>query len=101
MLVFKAQTPFKDLDNGLSRCQGMMSDNSPASEVKFETGAFGQLQKQPYPQQIRIISGEFEFTIGSTVHIAIAGETLAIPAATLFGCFCLVAGSLLEIQPRT
>jgi quercetin dioxygenase-like cupin family protein len=97
MLIFKAETPFECLDNGLARREGRMSDQTPATEVKFTAGAFGQLQKRPYPQQIRIISGEFEFTVGNDIHTILAEETLLIPAATPFGCFCLVAGSLLEI----
>ncbi|MFC0227078.1 cupin [Serratia aquatilis] len=100
MLVFTAECPFKDLGNGIASRQGRMSDNSRASEVKFETGAFGQLHKLPAPQQVRVLSGEFEFTLGNDMHILFAGETLSIPAATLFGCFCLAEGSLLEIPQK-
>ncbi|OMQ27125.1 cupin [Serratia oryzae] len=100
MLIFKAETVFEPLDNGLARREGRMSDQTPATEVKFTAGAFGQLQKRPYPQRIQILSGEFEFTVGNNIHTVLAGEILLIPAATLFGCFCLAAGNLLEIpQP--
>lgn len=98
MLVFKAESPFEDLDTGLTRRRGRISDGSAACEVKFVAGAFSQLQKRPYPQQIHIISGEFEFTVGSDIFIVTAGETLSIPGASLFGCFCLAEGALLEIQ---
>ncbi|KFK94745.1 MULTISPECIES: cupin domain-containing protein [unclassified Serratia (in: enterobacteria)] len=100
MLKFKAETPFAFLDNGLARREGRINDQTPATEVKFSAGTFGQLQKRPYSQQIYVISGEFEFTVANDIHTVFAGETLQIPAATPFGCFCLVAGSLLEIpQP--
>lgn len=98
MSVFKSQLPFEQLDNGLARRQGLMSDGSTAWEVQFAAGTFDQLQKRPYPQQIRILSGIFEFTVGSDVQTLIAQETLTIPAATVFGCFCLDDGTLLEIQ---
>ncbi len=98
MSVFKSQLAFELLDNGLARRQGLMSDGSTAWEVKLTAGTFDQLQKRPYPQQIRILSGIFEFTVGSDVHTLIAEETLLIPAATVFGCFCLDDGILLEIQ---
>ena len=96
MWVFKADAPFEDLDNGVASRKGVMSDNTPATETRFTAGAFSQLQKRPSPQLIHVLSGEFEFTLGSQVHIVMAKETLAIPADTLFGCFCLTAGSLLE-----
>lgn len=45
MTTFTAKTAFLPLDNGLARREGVMSDGSPAAEVRFEAGAFGQLQK--------------------------------------------------------
>ncbi|AHG22370.1 cupin [Chania multitudinisentens RB-25] len=101
MLTFKAETSFECLGDGVSRRIGVMSDQTPAAEVKFAAGAFGQLQKHPHPQHIQVISGEFEFTVGNAIHTLLAGETLLIPAITPFGCFCLVAGSLLEIPQNT
>lgn len=98
MSVFKAQTPFVEQENGLARRQGLMSDGATAWELKFAAGIFDQLQKHTYPQQIRILSGVFEFTVGGDVHTLVAQETLLIPADTPFGCFCLDAGTLLEIQ---
>lgn len=97
MLTFTAETPFEKLDNGLVRRQGMMSDGARATEVKFEAGTFGQLQKRAHALQTRVVCGEFEFTVGGDTQIAVAGETIAIPANTASGCFCLTAGTLLEI----
>lgn len=97
MLTFTAETPFEKLDNGLSRRQGKMNDGARATEVKFDAGAFGQLQKYPHALQTRVVSGEFEFTVGSDTQIVLAGETITIPANTASGCFCLSAGTLWEI----
>ncbi|QUY50378.1 cupin [Serratia plymuthica] len=97
MLTFTAETPFEKLDNGLLRRQGTMSDGAHAAEIKFEAGTFGQLQKRLHPLQTRVVSGEFEFTVGSDTQIVVAGETIVIPANTASGCFCLTAGTLLEI----
>ncbi|MGB8663487.1 MAG: cupin [Serratia inhibens] len=97
MLTFTAETPFEKLDNGLLRRQGIMSDGAQAAEVKFEAGTFGQLQKRLHTLQTRVVSGEFEFTVGSDTQIIVAGETIVIPANTASGCFCLSAGTLLEI----
>lgn len=97
MLTFTAETPFETLDNGLIRRQGVMSDGARATEVKFGAGTFGQLQKRAHSLQTRVVSGEFEFTVGSDTQVVVAGETIAIPANTASGCFCLIAGTLLEI----
>jgi hypothetical protein len=35
------------------------------------------------------------------VQTLIAQETLSIPASTVFGCFCLDDGVLLEIQKKS
>ncbi len=51
MSVFKSQLPFEQLDNGLARRQGLMSDGSTAWEVKFAAGTFDQLQKRPTPSK--------------------------------------------------
>ena len=50
-----------------------MSDGSPAAEVRFEAGAFGQLQK-PRTRGKPVISGEFEFTLGGDTRVVRAGE---------------------------
>lgn len=84
----------------LARREGVMSDGSPAAEVRFEAGAFGQLQKPPHARQTRVISGEFEFTLGGDTRVVRAGESLILPANVASGCFCLSAGVLLEI-PQT
>ncbi|MEE4410113.1 MULTISPECIES: cupin [unclassified Serratia (in: enterobacteria)] len=97
MLTFTAETPFEKLDNGLLRRQGIMNDGTRATEVKFEAGTFGQLQKRAHSLQTRVVSGEFEFTVGGDTQILVAGETIVIPANTASGCFCLAAGTLLEI----
>lgn len=97
MLTFTAETPFEKLDNGLLRRQGIMSDGTQAAEVKFEAGTFGQLQKRLHALQTRVVSGEFEFTVGGDTQILVAGETIVIPANTASGCFCLTGGTLLEI----
>lgn len=99
MTTFTAKTAFLPLDNGLARREGVMSDGSPAAEVRFEAGAFGQLQPA-HARQTRVISGEFEFTLGGDTRIVRAGESLTLPANVASGCFCLSAGVLLEI-PQT
>ncbi|HCD1614763.1 TPA: cupin [Serratia marcescens] len=98
MTTFTAKTAFLPLDNGLARREGVMSDGSPAAEVRFEAGAFGQLQKPAHALQTRVISGEFEFTLGGDTRIVRAGESLILPANVASGCFCLSAGMLLEIH---
>ncbi|CAI1195768.1 Uncharacterised protein [Serratia liquefaciens] len=97
MLKFTAETAFEKLDTGLTRRQGVMSDGTSATEVKFDAGTFGQLQKRAYALQTRVVSGEFEFTVGNYTQVIVAGETIAIPANIASGCFCLSAGTLLEI----
>ena len=76
-----------------------MSDGSPAAEVRFEAGAFGQLQS-PARAANPVISGEFEFTLGGDTRVVRAGESLILPANVASGCFCLSAGVLLEIPQR-
>ncbi|MDW5499398.1 hypothetical protein R6Y99_06285 [Pseudomonas lundensis] len=97
MLTFTAETPFEKLDNGLTRRQGVMSDGARATEVKFDAGTFGQLQKRADSLQTQVVSGEFEFTVGNDTQVVVAGETILIPANTASGCFCLTAGTLWEI----
>lgn len=97
MLKFIAATPFTSLDNGLARREGKMSDGTAAAEVRFDAGTFGQLQKHAHALQTHVLSGEFEFTVGSEIFVALAGETVTIPARVASGCFCLAAGTLREI----
>ncbi|WP_129544169.1 cupin domain-containing protein [Serratia sp. 1D1416] len=101
MTTFIAKTAFQPLDNGLARREGTMSDGLAAVEVRFDAGAFGQLQKRDCALQTRVLSGEFEFTVGGDQHLLTAGESIEIAARVASGCFCLAAGSLLEIiRPR-
>ncbi|SMB34436.1 Cupin 2, conserved barrel domain protein [Serratia proteamaculans] len=97
MLTFTAESPFEKLDNGLIRRQGVMNNGARATEVKFDAGTFGQLQKRDYALQTHVVSGEFEFTVGNDSQVVVAGETIAIPANTASGCFCLTAGTLWDI----
>lgn len=79
MLIFTAETPFEKLDNGLLRRQGIMSDGAQAAEVKFEAGTFGQLQKRLHALQTRVVSGEFEFTVGGDTQIWWPVKRLSFP----------------------
>ncbi|CAI0757875.1 cupin domain-containing protein [Serratia entomophila] len=101
MTTFIAKTAFQPLDNGLARREGTMSDGLAAVEVRFAAGAFGQLQKRDRALQTRVLSGEFEFTVGGDTQILLTGETLEVPANVASGCFCLAAGTLLEITLTT
>ncbi|MEB6336770.1 cupin domain-containing protein [Serratia rhizosphaerae] len=97
MLKFIAASAFTTPDNGQSRREGQLSDGRVAAEVRFEAGAFGQLKKRADAVHIRVIDGDFEFTVGSDILLLQAGESVAVPAQVPSGCFCLSAGTLLEI----
>ncbi|VEI71023.1 cupin [Serratia rubidaea] len=98
MLKFIAASAFSTPDNGQSRREGQLSDGRTAAEVRFDAGAFGQLQKRDVAVQIRVIDGEFEFTVGSDILQLQAGESVTVAAQVPSGCFCLAAGTLLEIS---
>lgn len=96
METFKAQTPAEEYDVGITRRSGVISNGKPAAELTFESGAFSQLRKQMQGNTTRVISGEFEFTVGAETHLLIAGESVNIPVNIISGCFCLSTGVLVE-----
>ena len=96
METFKAQTPAEEYGVGITRRSGVISNGKPAAELTFESGAFSQLRKQPQAITTRIVTGEFEFTVGADTHLLVSGESLNIPIGTISGCFCLSSGVLVE-----
>ncbi|WP_336195446.1 cupin [Hafnia paralvei] len=96
METFKAQTPIEEFAVGVTRRNGILGNGKPATEMTFESGAFSQLRKQPQTITTRIVTGEFEFTVGADTHLLVSGESLNIPIGTISGCFCLSSGVLVE-----
>ncbi len=65
-------------------------------ENHFEKGAVGAMHHHPHTQITYVISGKFEFTIGTEKHIVKAGDTLLKRDGIEHGCICLEPGILLD-----
>ena len=87
---------FCDLGNGVKRKILAYSESLMHVEVHFEEGAVGAMHSHPNAQTTYVISGEFEFTIGSETKIVKSGDTMYDEPNVLHGCRCIKAGVLLD-----
>lgn len=82
---------------GLSRKVGAHNDNLMVVEVHFDTGTVAPLHHHPHEQITYVISGKFEFTVGSETYIVAAGDSLYKQPNIVHGAVCLEAGMLLDV----
>ena len=96
MFIYNHDKPLEDLGHGVSRKILAYSDNIMTVEVHFEQGAIGPIHTHPHEQLTYVLSGKFEFTIGSETKIVSSGDTLYKEPNIMHGCVCLEAGILLD-----
>lgn len=66
-------------------------------KMDFETGAVGAIHEHLHTQATYILSGAFEFTIGTEKKVLKSGDGCFMPAHIAHGCICLEAGSLIDV----
>ncbi|OCG27818.1 cupin [Gilliamella sp. wkB108] len=97
MFCFNSDVELNDLGNGVKRKILAHDGNMMAVEVHFEVGAIGAMHHHPHEQLTYVLSGEFEFTIGSETKIVRSGDTLYKKPNIEHGCVCKQAGVLLDV----
>lgn len=89
------------LGDGLSRKVLAQNKNLMMVEVYFEAGTVAPVHSHPHEQCTYVIEGEFEFTIGETTRIVVAGDSMYKQPHIPHGAKCLQAGRLLDVfTPR-
>lgn len=96
MFIHNKNIELENLDEGVSRKILAYSDNVMSVEVYFEENAVGPLHSHPHEQITYVLSGEFEFTIGSKTNTVKKGDVLYKEPNIVHGCKCLTAGALLD-----
>jgi quercetin dioxygenase-like cupin family protein len=88
--------PFEDLGSGERRRILAHGGGLMQVEVQSEQGTVGPMHSHPHEQLTYVLSGEFEFTIGSDTRVVRAGDTLYKRPGIEHGCVCLRGGTLLD-----
>ena len=82
---------------GVTRRILAYTDSLMVVENTFSQGAVGKLHHHPHTQITYIVSGEFDFTIGSERRVVKAGDTLLKEDGVEHGCVCTKAGVMIDI----
>jgi len=91
------ETPWEEVDTGLSRQIMGYDGKIMLVKAKFEKGAIGKMHKHYHSQVTYVESGEFEMTIGDDVRIIKGGDSFYIPTNIMHGCVCTVPGVLIDV----
>ena len=95
--VFHDDVPRMEMGDGLRRKILAYGDDLMCVENAFDTGAIGAIHSHPHTQITYIVSGVFDFHIGSVTCRVKAGDSMFVPGCVLHGCNCLEAGAILDI----
>ncbi|MBR4455385.1 MAG: cupin domain-containing protein [Solobacterium sp.] len=82
---------------GVIRRVKSYTDELMVVENTFKKGAVGARHSHPHTQITYVVSGKFEFTIGTETRIVTAGDTMLKKNGIEHGCVCLEDGILLDI----
>ncbi|MDX8349304.1 cupin domain-containing protein [Cognatiyoonia sp. IB215446] len=82
---------------GLSRKIGAHNDNLMVVEVHFDAGTTAPMHHHPHEQITYVMSGKFEFTVGTVTYIVGPGDSLYKEPNIEHGATCLEAGTLLDV----
>ncbi|MCR5742883.1 MAG: cupin domain-containing protein [Lachnospiraceae bacterium] len=94
--VFNEQIDLEATAPGIVRKILAYTDELMLVENHFEKGAIGAMHHHPHTQITYVVSGVFEFTIGTETHVVRAGDTLQKKDGIEHGCVCLEPGILLD-----
>jgi len=91
------ETPWEEVDTGLTRQMMGYDGKIMLVKAKFEKGAIGKMHQHYHSQVTYVESGEFEMTIGDDVRIIKGGDSFYIPTNVMHGCVCTVPGVLIDV----
>jgi len=94
--VFNDEIDSESTAPGIVRKILAYTDELMLVENHFEKGAIGAMHHHPHTQITYVISGVFEFTIGTETRIVKAGDTLLKRDGIPHGCVCIEPGILLD-----
>ena len=87
----------EEVSPGVVRRIRSYTDELMVAENMFRKGAVGSVHSHPHTQITYVVSGTFEFTIGSETRIVSRGDTMLKKDGIEHGCVCLEDGILLDI----
>ncbi len=91
------ETPWEEVQPGLTRQIMGYDGKIMLVKAKFDTGAVGNLHKHYHSQVTYVESGEFEMTIGDDIRIIKGGDSYYIPPNVMHGCVCRKPGILIDV----
>ncbi len=94
---YGSETDKEPAGEGVIRQVKSYTDGLMVVENHFQKGAVGALHSHPHTQITYVVSGVFEFTIGSEKRTVRAGDTMLKKDGIVHGCVCLEEGILLDI----
>lgn len=97
MFVKNEEIKLTELGGGVSRKVLAYDENLMSVEVRFETGAVGNMHTHPHTQISYVLKGKFEAVIGDEKKIITAGDTYITSPDVPHGVACLEEGALLDI----
>ena len=81
---------------GIANPDGSVTNEAYEIYEKLAKGGIGAMHSHPHTQITYIVSGKFEFTIGTEKKIVGAGDTLLKKNGIEHGCVCLEEGILID-----
>ncbi len=91
------ETPWEEVQPGLTRQIMGYDGKIMLVKAKFEAGAEGYLHKHYHSQVTYVASGEFEMTIGDEKRMIKEGDSYYIPPWVMHGCVCKKPGILIDV----
>ena len=91
------ETPWEEVQEGLSRQIMGYDGKIMLVKAKFEKGAVGNLHKHYHSQVTYVESGEFKMKIGDEERILKGGDSFYIPPQVMHGCVCTSPGVLIDV----
>jgi len=91
------ETPWEEVQEGLSRQIMGYDGKIMLVKAKFKKGAVGNLHKHYHSQVTYVESGEFKMKIGDEERIIKGGDSFYIPPHVMHGCVCTSPGILIDV----
>ena len=95
--VTLANQPAKELFNGTIRGHYAHLERLTFGEVELAADTVVPLHQHPHEQVTYVISGRFEFTVGTETTVLEAGHSALIPSGILHGGRTLTACRVIDI----
>jgi quercetin dioxygenase-like cupin family protein len=91
------EEPVYDVFEGVKRQFLAYNQDIMAVKVFLSKDAVGALHEHPHTQVAYVVSGVFDYTVGSETKRLYAGDACYVKSNLTHGCVCIEKGCLIEV----